>query len=162
MKNLDEKITRRQAMREQAVAMLRSTTNKVCKTMSAITGTGTISQARQELNDGIRSVRSLIRQLENDLTPYESILRTERNADGNFSRALVCEMYGDKSPECDLAWLAIDAGDAGLGDFFTLENLQTAWDITQSPPRPNSGSRPANVRRHRRCNGPIQPRLEAR
>ena len=71
MRNLDEKITRRQAMQEQVVAMLRSTTNKVCKTMLAITGTGTISKARQELNDGIRGVRTLIRQLENDPTDVQ-------------------------------------------------------------------------------------------
>ena len=138
MRNLDEKITRRQAMQEQVVAMLRSTTNKVCKTMTAITGAGTISQARQELNDGIRSVRSLIRQLENDPTPYESILRTERNALGNFSKDLVCEMYGDKSEECLLACLAIDAGDAP-GNTFTPDDLETAWDITQSPPVPIPG-----------------------
>ena len=138
MRNLDEQITRRQAMQEQVVAMLRSTTNKVCKTMTTIAGTGTISQARQELNDGIRGVRNLIRQLENDPNPYESILRTERNALGNFSKDIVCEMYGEKSEECLLACLAIDAGDAP-GNTFTLDDLETAWDITQSPPVPIPG-----------------------
>ena len=128
MKNLDEKITRRQAMQEQVVVLLRSTTNKVCKTMTSITGTGTISQARRELNDGISGVRGLIRQLENDPTPYESILRTERNELGNFSKDIVCDMYGDKSQECELACLAIEAGDAP-GNTFTPDDLKAAWDI---------------------------------
>ena len=146
MKNLDEKITRRQAMQEQVVGMLRSTTNKVCKTMLAITGTGTISQARQELNDGIRAVRGLIRQLENDPTDTQVAddIRTSGcvvlNSDGKYIVDAECikATFGESSdhymlanqpePVCfpydDFPYPDENAD----GDPFGPTDLETYWD----------------------------------
>ena len=66
--NLDEKITRRQAMQEQTISLLRSTTNKVCKMLLTMS---TLAQAKYDLNEGIRGVRNLIRRLENDPTDMQ-------------------------------------------------------------------------------------------
>ena len=141
--NLDQKITRRQATEEHAISKIRATTNRVSKLIAV----GSIALARSILNDGIREVRSCINQLVAYVeTEYDRILRTPRDEErGNFSKNIVCEMYGAESDECTLACLAIDAGDE-VDNTFTLEDLQTAWDITQSPPAPIPGVDKSNLR----------------
>ena len=147
MKNLDEKITRRQAMQEQVVVLLRSTTNKVCKTMTSITGTGTISQARRELNDGIRGVRNLIRQLENDPTDMQVAddIRTSGcvvlNSDGKYIVDAECvkATFGESSEHYMLAnqdepvcfpydGFPYPEENAEGNPFGTDTDLETYWD----------------------------------
>ena len=68
-----------------------------------------------------------------DSTPYSRVRASIECGDdqGNYARGCVCDKFGEGSPECDLATLAVDAGDSP-GDTFSVDDLSDAWQVVSA------------------------------